>query len=149
LVDKFDHENDYLICLDGEQLVGMLAVRDKRPFSLDQKLDNLDTYLPPGRSICEIRLLAIEENYRDGRVLYGLMKQLADYSQIHGHDLAVISGTVKQQKLDQHIGFVPFGPLVGSGEAIFQPMYLTLETALKKFGSFFDEENSTGFQRSP
>ena len=28
----------------------------------------------------------------------------------------------------QHLGFVPFGPLVGSGDAQFQPMYVTLET---------------------
>jgi aspartate aminotransferase-like enzyme len=30
--------------------------------------------------------------------------------------------------LYQHLGFVPFGPLVGGGDAQFQPMYVTLET---------------------
>src|SRR5262249_45735763 len=39
----------------------------------------------------------------------------------------VISGTVRQQKLYKHLGFVPFGPLVGSKEAQYQPMYLTME----------------------
>src|SRR5499433_3101070 len=60
LVDKFHAENTYLISLSGRKLVGMLAVRGQRPFSLDQKLENLDSYLPPGRRICEIRLLAVD-----------------------------------------------------------------------------------------
>src|SRR3974377_1520576 len=56
LVDKFHRQNTYLICLCGGKLAGMLAVRGERPFSLDQKLEQLDSYLPPGRRICEIRL---------------------------------------------------------------------------------------------
>src|SRR5580765_3933188 len=59
LEDKFHSENTYLICLSGRKLVGMLAARSKRPFSLDQKIANLDSYLPPGRSLCEIRLLSV------------------------------------------------------------------------------------------
>jgi hypothetical protein len=140
LVDKFHHENTYLIALDGDHLAGMMAVRDKRPFSLDQKLENLDDYLPPGRKVCELRLLAVEKGYRTGQVLYGMMGLLADYAQEYGHTLAIISGTIRQQKLYQHIGFVPFGPLVGSEEAQFQPMYLTLETAVENFGVFFPDD---------
>ena len=34
LVDKFHPENTYLICLCGNKLAGMLAVRANRPFSL-------------------------------------------------------------------------------------------------------------------
>ena len=44
-----------------------------------------------------------------------------------GADLAVISGITRQQKLYEHLGFVPFGPLIGTREAQFQPMMLTLE----------------------
>src|SRR5690348_15949541 len=62
LVDKFHPENTYLICLHNQKLVGMLAVRGNRPFSLDQKLPDLDVHLPRGRTICEIRLLALEKN---------------------------------------------------------------------------------------
>src|SRR5262245_66325857 len=64
LVDKFHAENTYLIALSGNKLAGMLAVRGNRPFSLDQKLENLDSYLPAGRKICEIRLLAVDRNFR-------------------------------------------------------------------------------------
>src|SRR6266496_2190526 len=127
LVDRFHHENTYLIALDGDQLIGMMAVRDKRPFSLDEKLGNIDRYLPPGRKICEIRLLAVLPSHRNGMVFQGLLKLLLDYGLSRHYNLAVISGTVRQQKLYKHLGFVPFGRLVGPPEAQFQPMYLTLE----------------------
>lgn len=128
LVDKFHAENTYLICLSGQKLVGMLAVRANRPFSLDQKLENLDSYLPPGRKIAEIRLLAVEKGFRGAGVLQGILALLWQHGVEQGYDLAIISGTTRQIKLYEHLGFVPFGPLVGTGEAQFQPMYVTLET---------------------
>jgi aspartate aminotransferase-like enzyme len=130
-VDKFHAENTYLICLSNQKLVGMLAVRGNRPFSLDQKLPDLDSHLPRGRTICEIRLLAIEKKFRGargGQVLQGILALLWQHGVEKGYDLAIISGTTRQQRLYQHLGFVPFGPLVGSGDAQFQPMYVTLET---------------------
>ncbi len=131
LVDKFHAENTYLICLCGRQLVGMLAARGNRPFSLDQKLPNLDADLPPGRRVVEIRLLAIDRKFRGargGQVLSGILALLWQHGVEKGYDLAIISGTTRQLRLYQHLGFVPFGPLVGTGEAQFQPMYVTLET---------------------
>jgi aspartate aminotransferase-like enzyme len=128
LVDKFHAENTYLICLSNQKLVGMLAVRGHRPFSLDQKLPNLDAFLPTGRTVCEIRLLAIEKKFRGAQVLQGILALLWQHGVEKGYDLAIISGTTRQQRLYQHLGFVPFGPLVGSGDAQFQPMYVTLET---------------------
>lgn len=128
LVDKFHHENTYIVCLRGRQLLGMVAVRAKRPFSLDQKLANLDSYLPGARSVCEIRLLAVAPEARAGVVCHGLMGALRDYCHRSDHDLGIISGTVRQLKLYKHLGFQSFGPLVGSDGARFQPMYITLES---------------------
>src|SRR6267378_6066734 len=128
LVDKFHPENTYLICLCGRKLAGMLAVRGNRPFSLDQKLDQLDSFLPPGRKICEIRLLAVEKKFRGAQVLQGILALLWQHGIEKGYDLAIISGTTRQFRLYQHLGFVPFGLVVGAGEAQFQPMYVTLET---------------------
>ena len=127
LVDRFHHENAYLIALDADQLIGMMAVRDQRPFSLDEKPGNIDRYLPPGRKICEIRLLSVLPSHRNGMVFQGLLKLLLEYGKSQRYNLAVISGTVRQQKLYKHLGFVPFGPLVGAKDAQYQPMYLTLE----------------------
>lgn len=133
LVDKFHHENTYIVCLRGRRLLGMVAVRAKRPFSLDQKLGNLDSFLPGARSVCELRLLAVEPSERSGVLFLGLMRALLHHCREQGYDLAVISGTVRQLKLYKHLGFRPFGPLIGAGEAKFQPMYITLETVDSQF----------------
>lgn len=127
LVDKFHSENTYVICLDGRKLAGMLALRSARPFSLDHKLADLDAHLPTGRKLCEIRLLSIEKNYRHGSVFPGLLKLLAQHFVRLQLDMAVVSGTLLQGKLYRHLGFIPFGPQVGTTQAPFQPMYLTLE----------------------
>jgi aspartate aminotransferase-like enzyme len=131
LVDKFHAENTYIICLDGEELAGMLAVRDKRPFSLDQKLPGLESYLPRSRSLCELRLLSVKKERRYRKVLLGLFTKLAAYCEEKKYDLAIISANVAQGKLYRNLGFIPFGPEVGSDGARYQPMYLTPESYYK------------------
>jgi aspartate aminotransferase-like enzyme len=128
LVDKFHAENTYLICLSGRKLVGMLAARAKRPFSLDHKLSNLDSYLPAGRSLCEIRLLSVDKKYRTGQVFQGLLSLMWQHFVENGYDMGIISGTIRQLKLYKHLGFIPFGPLVGQEGAQYQPMYLSIES---------------------
>jgi aspartate aminotransferase-like enzyme len=148
LVDKFHSENTYLICLSGRKLAGMLAARGNRPFSLDQKLEKLDSYLPSGRKVCEVRLLAIEKKFRGAQVLQGILALLWQHSIEKGYDLGVISGTTRQFKLYQHLGFVPFGPVVGTGEAQFQPMYVKMETFEKSAREFLRSSPSRAFQPS-
>jgi aspartate aminotransferase-like enzyme len=131
LVDKLHAENTYAICLSGDRLVGMVAGRGNRPFSLDGKLPNLDSHLPPGHHVLEVRLLSVEKEFRNGFVFSKLVGLLAQHFKDKGFDLAIISGTVRQARLYKHLGFVPFGPIVGSGDAQFQPMYLTLEKFLQ------------------
>lgn len=126
LADRFHAENTYLIALARERLVGMLAVREQRPFSLDEKLGNLDQYLRPCQKPCEVRLLAVAPAYRTGRVFQGLLVLLLDHARNRRLDLALISGTVRQLNLYRRLGFVPFGPLVGPPEARYQPMCLNL-----------------------
>lgn len=128
LCDKFEAQNTYAICLRGDRLIGMVSVCDRRPFSLDGKLANLDCYLPAHRAPCEIRLLAVERESRTGVVFRGLARCLARYCRTKGYDLALISGTERQLQLYAHLGCVPFGPRVGQPGAQFQPMYLTLES---------------------
>jgi aspartate aminotransferase-like enzyme/N-acyl-L-homoserine lactone synthetase len=129
LVDRFHDENTYFICVRGQhpgRLLAMVCLRSTRPFSLDQKLANLDQYLPAKKSLCEIRLLAVEPEVRGSRVTLELFRIMARYALAQGYDLGIMSGTTRQTKLYARIGFVPFGPLVGAGEAIYQPMYLSL-----------------------
>jgi aspartate aminotransferase-like enzyme len=148
LVDKFHDQNTYLICLCDRKLIGMMAVRGDRPFSLDQKLADVDSYLPPGRKICEIRLLAVAKEYRAGQVLRGMLALLWQHGIEQGYNLAIISGTTRQAKLYQHLGFTPFGPLVGTGDAKFQPMYVTLETFESGAREFLRTAPCRTFQRN-
>ena len=126
-VDRFHDENTYLIAKDDDAVVAMLAIRAERPFSLDEKLGNVDPYLPAGRSVCELRLLAVRKDYRRGTVFRGLIDLLVTHGRARGFDLAIISGTLRQEKLYRHLGFVAFARRVGTTEAPFQPMYLTFE----------------------
>ena len=127
LVDRFHQENEYLICKHRSEVVGMLALRAQRPFSLDQKLPDLETWLPRARRICEVRLLVVKPAWRHSRVFAGLVRALAQRCAQRDLDFAIISATTRQLKLYGHIGFRPFGPLTGSGDAMFQPMALSLE----------------------
>ncbi len=131
LVDRFHGENTYAICLDGDQLVGMLAGRAARPFSLDGKLPDLDRHLPAGRRPVEIRLLAVEPSHRNSRVVADLIALLARHFAEKGCDLAVISGTTRALGLYRRLGFVPFGPLTGVPGAQYQPMYLDSATVAR------------------
>jgi GNAT superfamily N-acetyltransferase len=112
LVDKFHGQNTYVIGVANEpaapQVVAMMALRAQRPFSLDQKLSNLDTYLPAGRKICEIRLLYIVPAFRRANVFRGLLETAGDYGMAQGWDLAIISGTTRQLRLYRHLGFIPW-----------------------------------------
>ncbi|HDR7706998.1 TPA: aminotransferase class V-fold PLP-dependent enzyme [Bacillus thuringiensis] len=124
-IDRFHEENTYLICLDEDRLVGMVAVRGKRPFSLDYKISNLDVYLQEhGEKVYEIRLLSVEREYRNGRALLGLIRFLHRYLLLNGYELALISATTRELALYEQMGFKVFHTLVGTEEAAFQPMYV-------------------------
>lgn len=126
LVDRFHDENTYAIALEGDELVGMIAGRARRPFSLDAKLADLDAYLPEHQRAMEVRLLAVAPDWRKASVFARLAGVLGREFRDQGCDLALISGTTRELKLYAHLGFQPFGPRVGSGEAVYQPMWLRL-----------------------
>lgn len=149
LVDKFHAENTYLICKDGEKLAGMLAVRDRRPFSMDGKIPGFERYLPwrPQRMV-EIRLLAVDPAYRGSRLLGGLIRYLDRYLKRHDYDMGIISGTTRELKLYSHLGFVPFAEPVGTEEAAFQPMYIT-GSSFERSGAYRVIAQSARFLAGP
>jgi hypothetical protein len=131
LVDRFHAENIYVVCFADERLIGMVCGRCERPFSLDQKVADLDRWLPTHRKLVEMRLLCVARAYRKSTggnsVFRGLMAVLSRHFVALGCDLAIISGTVRELRLYRHMGFEPFGELVGTAEAPYQPMYVTLD----------------------
>lgn len=127
LIDKFHDHNNYIIAKRGEQVIGMVSYNWERPFSLDSKMDNLDSFLPSFNKIAEIRLLSVIPAERKTGVAYRLLKYLCHSLIEQNIDTGVISGTTRQLKLYQRMGFIPFGPLVGKPGAFYQPMYITLK----------------------
>ncbi|MDQ0429578.1 hypothetical protein QOZ98_002406 [Planomicrobium stackebrandtii] len=123
--DPFHGQNTYLIVLSGMDVVGMIALRSERPFSLDLKIGKVESFLPDVSRICEIRLLAVRKAHRNGRVFFLLARALSDYCLEQGFEAAIISGTTRQLKLYGQLGFQPFADPVGEGEAVFVPMVVT------------------------
>lgn len=125
LVDRLLARSVCYLCLEGRRLRGMVAVCAERPFSLDAKIEGLDAHLPPHRSLCEVRLLAVERGDRGGTVFRLLMEAVLGHARRHGHDLAVLSGAKSQLRLYHHMGCVPIGPPLGTAAAPYQGMYLS------------------------
>ncbi|PPA71048.1 aminotransferase class V-fold PLP-dependent enzyme [Jeotgalibacillus proteolyticus] len=125
LKDKFHNENTYIIAKNKEEVVGMIAVRAKRPFSLDDKLPNLDDYLQKDEAPCEIRLLSVKKDYRKRTIFFGLIDQLANYCLARKFNAALISGTERELALYKKLGFQSFAKPVGTESALYHPMKLT------------------------
>src|SRR5688572_14174538 len=64
LIDKFHFKNKYIVALKAEKVIGMVCYNQLRPFSLDEKIPNLDQFLPAHTSLAEIRLLAVAAEAR-------------------------------------------------------------------------------------
>lgn len=127
LVDKFHGKNQYIIALQDKELIGMLSINEHRPFSLDQKLPNLNELLPTFSNGFEIRLLSVKNEHRGNIVFLKLFSKLSEIIEEKRYDIGLISGITTQQKLYKKIGFVPFGPLLGADGVQFQPMYITYD----------------------
>ena len=133
LVDKFHDRNHYIVAKRNDKVIGMVCYNWERPFSLDGKIKDLDSFLPPYTKLAEIRLLSVDPQERGSIVTYRLLEYLSATLMREQTDLAVISGTTRQLQLYGRIGFIPFGPLVGTGEALYQPMYITLNALRDDF----------------
>ncbi len=128
LVDSFHELNTYIIATSGNEIVGMVCYNAIRPFSLDRKLEDLDSYLPPFNSLVEVRLFAVRKDMRKTGVGIAMLKTLIPDLIKKGYDLAVISGTPTEIELYKNIGAVCFGPLVGTDLVPYQPMYFSLSS---------------------
>ncbi len=127
LIDKFHEKNKYIIAKRNDKLIGMICYNMQRPFSLDEKFAELDYYLPGSTIIAEIRLLSILPEERKTTVAYRLFQYVGNELTRLEIDTAIISGTTRQLQLYKHLGFTPFGALVGKPGALYQPMYVTLK----------------------
>lgn len=145
LIDARIAQSTPLVCLDHDGVLrGMLCVSDQRPFSLDEKLGGVDAYLPPHRSPCEFRLLAVDREKRGLPILACMIGLMVELCHQRGYDLGLISATTRQLKLYRHMGFREFAQPVGSADALYQPMYLTWDRVPEWLGEYLKREIPDG-----
>lgn len=128
LVDKFHNKNLYIIAKKESEVVAMISLCDQRPFSLDEKLGSIENYYREKiNNPVEIRLLSVKESYRKSKVFMELIKRAFNYIVQNSYDIIFISGTTRQEKLYNNLGFKRFHDNVGTKDAEYIPMYLTLD----------------------
>ncbi|MFN0136750.1 MAG: aminotransferase class V-fold PLP-dependent enzyme [Phycisphaerae bacterium] len=127
LIDKFHDKNLYLIAMHDEQLVGMLAVHDQPPFSVASRMPDPSWIEQNCPAPLEVRLLAVEPQYRKGLVLRGLLWSLYRLASAAGYTHLIASGVEQQLKLYRRIGFSELGPQQAAGTASFAPLAMSLQ----------------------
>ncbi len=129
LVDAHHDENVYAICLHEQEVAGVAALRSQTPRFLAAGPDDLDAQLPPHRSICDLRFLAIAHEHRSAEVARRLIEMTAEYCLARQHDLIVTAAPADRIALYRELGFAPFGTVYAEGDVMVQPLVLTVEAA--------------------
>ena len=138
LVDKFDDENIYFIAKSNDNIIGMLAFRHQRPFSLDFKISNLDNYINKDNKYCEVRLLSVKKEFRNSKVALSLMTTVIEHAMDQGFNTALISAYKKQIPLYKEFGCKSFSKPIIINNLEFQPMYVELSKLLFPYKFYFD-----------
>jgi len=147
LVDQFDEENKYFIAKCNHNVIGMLAFRSQRPFSLDSKIQGLDQYLDNKNKYCEVRLLSVKKEYRKSKVALSLITTLIEYAMDQGCNAALISAYTKQIPLYRKFGCQPFSKRTIINNIEFQPMYVELTKLLFPYKYYINNMEQT-FEKS-
>ena len=130
LVDKFDDQNSYFIAKSNNNVIGMLAFRSQRPFSLDFTIPDLDKYIHNENKYCEVRLLSVKKEFRNSNVALSLITTLIEYAMDRGCNAALISAYKKQIPLYRKFGCKSFSQPTIINNLEFQPMYVELTKLL-------------------
>ncbi len=128
-IDKFHDKNHYLICEADGVLVGMLAAHSRPPFSFASRLPDGTRVEDLSHKPLEVRLLAVDDGYRKGRVAGGLMYAIYLWAATKGFGELFISAVSEQLPLYRGIGFRELGPPVPQGDCSFTPMIMPLNEA--------------------
>jgi hypothetical protein len=127
LVDKFHDKNTYLVALKGGQVVGMVAVHDRPPFSTASRMADPGDLARLGGPFLEIRLLAVRPDARHGMVMPGLFLAIYDHARRREYSHLLISALRQRVGLYEKLGFRAIGTAVPSGAAEFVPMALDFD----------------------
>ena len=124
LRDGFEDKSRFWLALRGRQVVGMVAVHDQPPYSIEKRLADPSVLATiEGRKL-EVRLLAVEPGHRNRMVFAGLLGHMIVDAMQGGYDVLLISGVAERAEMYHRMGFVDMGPARKEGAALFIPMML-------------------------
>ena len=127
LVDRFHANNRYFIAVDGDHVRGMISFNGEPPFSIEKRLPHGFEVKRMFCNPCEVRLLAIEPDFRNSMVIAGLFWQVYSAARREGHSHMLVSGVTDRLEMYRALGFRELGPAIVSGEASYIPMAMDLE----------------------
>jgi predicted N-acetyltransferase YhbS len=127
LIDRFEARSRFLLAMDGDRLAAMVCWSMTPPFSVESRLQDPRTLEQLPQPVCEVRLLAIDPDYRHTTVFAGLLAALLAEVRAAGAATLVISGVEERRSLYERLGFRALGAPVPQGAARFIPMALVLE----------------------
>ena len=133
LVDKFHDKNTYFVAMIDDHAVGMLAVHDRPPFSIADKMSDPETLLQLGPRPLEVRLMAIDPKHRATKLFAALGYAVFQYARRGQYSHMLISGFVDRLRMYQRIGFRELGPPVRSGGVLFVPMVAMMDEMSQRF----------------
>ncbi len=127
LIDRFEAKSRFLLAMDGDRLAAMVCWSMTPPFSVESRLEDPRILEQLPQPVCEVRLLAIDPDYRHTTVFAGLLAALLTEVRAAGAATLVISGLQERRSLYERLGFGALGAPVPQGAARFVPMALVLE----------------------
>lgn len=126
LVDRFHELNHYFVAKSGETVIGMISFNCTAPFSIEKRLSDPSRILTACPAPCEVRMLAITENGRNGIVLAGLFWQVFAEARRRGRSHLLISGIVDRAEMYHSLGFRDLGLAMPAGDTSYIPMVMDI-----------------------
>lgn len=152
LVDKFHERNLYLIAKRGGNVVAMLAIHDRPPFSVTSRLDDPSWIERSCPRPLEVRLLAVRPSERKSVVLPGLLWLLYRLAEGAGYSHLLASGVRRQLGMYRKLGFEEIGPERQSGHAFFTPLAMAIDelpAPMRRIAARFEHHAESDRQSPP
>jgi predicted GNAT family N-acyltransferase len=127
LIDRFHGSNTYFVAKDGDEVIGMISINSKLPFSIEKRLADPAATLAKFPAPSEIRMLAVKGEARNSIVAGGLFWQVFAEARRQSRTHLLISGITDRAEMYCSLGFRELGEAVPAGDVSYIPMVMTLD----------------------
>ena len=141
LTDALDAFNTYITAHLDERLIGFVSITPPGfgQYSIDKYCTREELPFPVHDSLYEMRILAVEKEYRHSAVAMLLMYGAFRWIEAHGGSEIMAMGRVEVLDLYLKLGFQTVGTRINSGEVSFEVILADVENLHKHVESRFDD----------